>query len=256
MNKLVSMVTAKSNASGLRLCPLPDLPNIKKLYPHLENKTQSFIVSHHIAAMAVRNERSNYPIVVYVDLHNENILAIFYEGSNLSRRFGIRNEGLNDIVIAGTVRVESLLERVSNGLMPNTSAKLAETLIGAIIAFGANPDATLPVDGVRHLWLAEEKQTNGKSSIEFLHPRFGDPVREILTDLFTRYDVDAEIPSDLFHSQDKVWVYPAKSKSHPNSYIELEIRQAQRAIDKGFEFRVVDPGYKRRIIDADGIVFN
>lgn len=256
MNNLMRLATEKTYATGLRLPQLPDMPKLKLMFPNLTNKTASYIVSHHIRAVTIQNTRSNYPIVIYVDLHNENALAIFYEHSDTPKRYAIDKMPADLDLSSGYISTKVLLETISNGLLPNISEELTNELITALVDYAYGSDMEVSAELYQFIVNTERKTPIGKNSIEFLHPRNTEDTVSILKDLFKRYGVKEEPPTDLFYSQDKTWIFKGKSKMHPNSFIEIEVRQAQRSIDKGHEFRVIDPGYKRRIIDVDNIRYN
>lgn len=255
MNKLMHLATNKANFTGKRLPQIPDLPNLKKLHPSLENKTATYIVSHHIRAVTIQNTKSTYPIVVYVDMNNENIIAIFYEYSDTAKRYTIAKPTTPIASDNGLIRTQNLLEIISNGLLPNMSSKATDELITALIDYGFGSDMYISDKIYNYILSVDKDLSGGRVTLEFLHPRHTDDTIGILKDLFNRYKVEEEIPTDLFHSQDKTWVYKGHSKDHPNTYIEIELRQAQRSIDRGHEFRVIAPGYKRRIFDVDTICY-
>lgn len=255
---LMELAILPAYASGLRLPPLHQLPKLKELVPGLSNvNAASYIVSPHITAVALPNTRSDYPIVIYVDLHNRNILAVFYEHSNRTFRYDLDSTDKPPIM-SGYVTIESLLERISNGLLPNCSHALSDRLYEAIKAYASNisKSVTIGVKDMEHLYTSANRSRNSRVSLAFLHPRHTDDIVGILRGLMTQYNVRDEVPTDLLHSADKTWVFHAQHNDHPNSYLELEIRQAQRSVDRGFEFRIVDPGYRRRIIDVDGLRFS
>lgn len=256
MNNLMRLATDKTYVTGLRLPTIPSMPQLKKLFPRLTNKTASYIVSHHIRAVTIQNTRSDYPIVIYVDLNNENAIAIFYDKSDTEKRYTIAKPPA-DLDLSGEfMDTQILLETVSNGLLPNMSDELTNELTSALVDYGYGSDLKVSTNLYMHIVNTEKTAITGRNSIEFLHPRHTEDTVGILKDLFKRYGVKDEIPKDLFHSQDKTWVFRGVSKKQPNSYIEVEVRQAQRSIDKGHEFRVVDPGYKRRIFDVDTVCYN
>lgn len=256
MNRLMHLATKQVFFTGNRLPQLPDLPNLKKLHPTLMNKLATYFVSHHIRAVTVEDVNSEYPIVVYVDLNNENIVGIFYEGSDTAKRYTIAKPKEDPIESNGLIHTQKLLEIISNGLLPNMSAKATDTLISAIVDYGHGTSTHLPADIYQHILSVNKDTVGGRTLLEFLHPRHTEDTVGILKDLFKRYNVEDDIPIDLFHSPDKTWVYKGKSKDLPNTYIEIELRQAQRSVDRGHEFRVINPGYKRRIFDIDSIRYN
>lgn len=250
----MKLANSRALYTGERLCGLSDLPNIKLKYPHLPNRNAVFIVSHYIRAIALENKWSNYPIVLYVDMHNENLLAIFYENAIRDFHYGFSPntpwEDIND-PLCGT---QKLLETISNGILPNMSIALTNTLVTAIMDYCDNTDNEVTTE-VAKLIIATENKVH-RRPIEALYPRSYEKVELILRDLFNRYNVDEKLPSDLRSSPDKTWVYKGQDPSLPNHYLEVEVRQAYRSVDHGFEFKVIDPGYKRRIIDVDALKFN
>ena len=254
---LMELAILPAYASGLRLPPLHRMPKLKELVPGLSNSSlSSYIVSHHITAVTVPNKNSDYPIVIYVDLHNRNILAVFYEHSNRPFRYTL-DAADKPPIMSGYVTIESLLERVSNGLLPNCSHAMSERLYMAIEAYASQraKSVTIGVKDIEHLYAVSAQPRNSRVSLTFLHPRHTDDVVGMLRTLMDRYNVRDSVPTDLLHSTDKTWVFHARHDDHPNSYLELEIRQAHRSVDRGFEFRVVDPGYCRRIIDVESLTF-
>lgn len=250
MNNLMALVNSKENYTGARICGIPDLPNVKKLFPRLVNKTATYLVSHHLRALTIQNFHSDYPIVLFVDIHNENILGIFYEESKVTHRYGLSGIEFDLSAEAAPITTKSLLEGLSNGLLPNLSDSLTDRLLEAIIYYSQGVSTGDVTEIVAFIMQAEHK------SFEFMYPRANDDVGGILKDLFKRYGVTSGVPSDLYHSQDKTWVYKGRCKKNPNNFIEVEVRQAQRSVDKGFEFKVIDPGFKRRVLDADNIRYN
>ena len=245
------MVNKPFLQSKERICALGDMLQLKNRYPLLQNENRVYVVSSFIRALSIKNVNSKYPIVIYVDIENENIIAIFYEKSKSENCYSYTD--LNSIEDTASTDFKTVLETISNRLLPNMSVTATNELLSSIIDFGCGVETYLPYDILDFI----RDTVNGKYKEPLLvkYPRINTDVVSQLQNVMRAFGIVDKVPSDILLSSDKTWVFKGTSKELHLNYIELEVRQAQRSVDRGFEFKVIDPGFKRRIIDVSQLKF-
>lgn len=228
---------------------IKDMQDFAQTMSKYPNQAKAVFSSHIYAINFPVPPRSfNKPIVVFYDTDNKNIIYIYTHFSANPKYFTA-----TDIPVSSKpLSAMQLIDTLANHILPNMGTKVTNTLVAAIQEIvsekGSSVYPPIALDIIR-------TTPTHPVTLESMYPRMNDPILSTLRSLFSKYNVNEPMPSDITWNKEKTWVFKASLESqYPGRYLEIEVRHAMRFNDPGMEIRVLIPGYARRIVNYNDLL--